>query len=98
MVIWCVLNRVDAGYGSIRQVATAPGQFVGYRKGNPIDERLKETVLDVLRRWNGTGNEEGRTLPQDYLYFVGDNEHNYYSNRWHGNYSRMMPAESLYET
>lgn len=29
--IWCVLNRVDNGMGSIVEVVTAPYQFVGYQ-------------------------------------------------------------------
>ena len=29
-VVWCILNRVDDGQGSIAQVITAPDQFHGY--------------------------------------------------------------------
>lgn len=28
--VWCALNRVDQGYGSITTVITAPYQFIGY--------------------------------------------------------------------
>lgn len=86
-VIWCVLNRVDAGYGSIAQVITAPYQFTGYRAGNPVTEELYALAVDVLTRWRleklGGGNV-GRVLPSDYLWFTGDGRHNHFRNAYRG--------------
>ena len=39
--VWCALNRVDQGYGSITTVVTAPYQFIGYGADNPIDDEIK---------------------------------------------------------
>lgn len=82
-VIWCVLNRVDAGkFGdSIIDVATAKYQFTGYRKSNPVTEECYELALDVVTRWElekrGVKNV-GRTLPKEYLFFVGYDGRNWF--------------------
>lgn len=86
-VVWCVLNRVDAGYGDIITVATAPGAFVGYREGNPVDPDILKLVYDVLDRWwleSTNSGEVGRVLPPDYLWFHGDGEVNYFRNAYEG--------------
>ena len=78
-VAWCILNRVDAGYGSIHRVTTAPHQFE-YQEITPSKEMLS-FVEDIVFRWKleKYGYEDvGRTLPQDYLYFWGDGRHNYF--------------------
>lgn len=49
--VWCVLNRVDQGMGTIVEVVTAPYQFVGYQEDHPVDPDLKELCEDVLERW-----------------------------------------------
>ena len=49
-VMWCILNRVDAGYGTVTEVITAPYQFTGYRSSNPIDEEIYNLAVDVLTR------------------------------------------------
>lgn len=89
-IIWCILNRVDAGYGTIAEVITAAGQFHGYSSGYPVDEHIRALVEDVIVRWKAEkicdGNF-GRTLPSDYLWFHGDGEHNYFRNAYSGNYN-----------
>lgn len=89
LVIWCILNRVDAGQGSIAKVITAPNQFHGYKESHPVTNDIKELVKDVLARWQMEkvcdGNV-GRTLPKEYLYFYGDGKHNWYRNKFSGNY------------
>lgn len=74
-VIWCILNRVDAGRGSIAEVITAPNQFHGYSSSYPVTDDIKALVVDVVTRWQleklGCGNV-GRTLPSNYLYFSAD--------------------------
>lgn len=82
-VIWCVLNRVDAGiFGdSIYSVVTSPYQFTGYRESNPVTDELYNLSEDVLERWylEKAGYEDvGRTLPKDYLYFHGSGGHNHF--------------------
>jgi hypothetical protein len=84
-VAWCILNRVDAGWGTIEEVVTAKSQFTGYRASNPVWDSLYELTLDVLHRWaeehDGAENV-GRTLPADYLYFTGDGDRNNFTKKW----------------
>jgi hypothetical protein len=88
-VIWCILNRVDAGYGTITEVITAKNQFVGYRRSNPVKDEIKALTEDVLARWQMEKiccGEVGRVLPSDYLWFRGDGQRNYFRNAYRGNY------------
>lgn len=84
-VAWCVLNRADAWEQSIGEVVTAPLQFQGYRPEEIWGECPQEHIdlaEDVLERWlaEKDGAEDvGRVLPAEYLYFIGDGEHNYFS-------------------
>lgn len=87
-VVWCVLNRYDAGYeDSIVEVCTAKGQFAGYSASHPVWDELLELAYDVLDRWNAEKNGEtdvGRVLPSDYYWFAGDGEFNYFRNVYSG--------------
>lgn len=81
-VAWCILNRVDAYQQSIEEVVTAPMQFQGYRPTGDCPEQHLELAADVLKRWHAEKNgaeEVGRTLPAEYLYFLGDGERNHFS-------------------
>lgn len=85
-VAWCVLNRVDSerfGYDSIKEAVTAPNQFQGYSPNITLREDIVALAEDVLARWyleKEYGNSYGRTLPADYLFFVGDHvATNYFS-------------------
>ena len=83
--VWCVLNRVDEGYGSIVETVTAPRQFVGWQKNNPVDETLAALCEDVLSRWYAEKNGEanvGRVLPPDYTFFTGDGQRNHFRNAY----------------
>lgn len=83
-VVWCVLNRYDAGYAdSILEVCAAKGQFHGYRESHPVWDELLELSYDVLDRWNAEKNGEtdvGRVLPADYYWFAGDGKFNHFRN------------------
>lgn len=99
--VWCALNRVDQGYGSIVAVVTAPYQFVGYREGNPVDDELITLCIDVLTRWyaeKGGQADVGRVLPKDYLWFSGDGSRNHFRNAYRGgdrwDWSLPSPYES----
>lgn len=99
--IWCALNRVDQGYGSIVEVVTAPYQFVGYDIDNPIDDEIKTLCEDVLTRWFSEKKGEvdvGRVLPSDYLWFSGDGKRNHFRNAYRGgdrwDWSLTSPYES----
>lgn len=99
--VWCVLNRVDHGYGDIITVVTAPEQFVGYNAKNPIDDDLITLCIDVLSRWYAEREgqvEVGRVLPADYLWFSGDGERNHFRNAYRGgdrwDWSLPSPYES----
>lgn len=89
-VIWCILNRVDAGVGTMEEVITAPYQFTGYKEEHPVKAEFTELAVDVLIRWHleksGIG-EVGRTLPNEYLWFHGDGKHNYFRNKYNGDYT-----------
>lgn len=79
-VVWTVLNRVDAGQGTIAQVVTAEGQFAWYEDA-PIDQDLYDLALDVLSCWVREKNGEeniGRVLPSSYLFFFGEDGHNWF--------------------
>lgn len=85
-VIWCVLNRLDAGgYGdTIAEVVSAPNQFA-YDSASPVWGEFLILVEDVLIRWGAekTGEEDvGRTLPVDYLFFEGDGKHNHFRKQY----------------
>ena len=74
-VVWCVLNRVDDGQGSIAKVITAPDQFHGYKSGYPVTDEIKALCEDVVARWKMEKTicgDVGRTLPSNYLYFRAD--------------------------
>lgn len=86
-VVWCVFNRVDAsGFpDTIAEVVTQKHQFTGYSESNPATEEFKEIAEDVLIRWHQEkvgAAEVGRTLPSEYLFFVGDGVRNYFSAEW----------------
>jgi len=87
-VIWCVLNRYDAGYeDSIVEVCAAPRQFVGYSKSHPVWDDLLELSYDVLDRWNAEKHGEtdvGRVLPAEYLWFSGDGKYNHFRDSYKG--------------
>lgn len=99
--VWCALNRVDHGYGSIVLVVTAPYQFVGYQESNPVDENLVALCEDVLARWYAekAGEENvGRVLPSDYLWFSGDGSRNYFRNAYQEENTWDWSLESPYES
>lgn len=99
--VWCVLNRVDAGYGDITTVVTTPGQYVGYRENNPVNDDLKALCEDVLTRWQleksgVTG--VGRVLPKDYQYFSGYGGRNWFRNAYQNGTIWDWSLESPYES
>lgn len=85
---WTICNRVDAGYGALAKVITAPNQFA-YRAGAPTVSDygydLAALAADVLDRWSrerAGQTDVGRVLPRDYLWYAGDGRHNYFRNRY----------------
>lgn len=84
-VAWCILNRVDAWGKSIEQIVTAPQQFHGYLTGGVCPQEHLDLAADVLTRWQAEkagATNVGRTLPAEYLFFVGDGAHNHFSAVW----------------
>ena len=51
MIVWCLLNRVDAGYGSVYECATDAEQFHGYDPNHPVNDDIVNLVKDVVARW-----------------------------------------------
>lgn len=88
-VVWCILNRVDAGWGTIAEVVTAPNQFHGYNSNFPVNDKIKNLVEDVIARWKLEKTcigSVGRTLPSKYLYFISDGTgiRNIFRTSWNG--------------
>ena len=87
-VIWCILNRVDAGcWGdTIMDVVTYPNAFA-YIEDTPVEQEFLMLAADVCERWNleKAGQDDvGRVLPKEYLYFTGDGELNHFTIEWKG--------------
>lgn len=85
-VIWCVLNRVDAGFskGTISSVVRARSQFA-YSSKKPVKKGFRNLARDVVIRWllEKQGVEDvGRVLPKDYLFFAGRGGHNWFRKRY----------------
>ena len=98
-VAWVILNRVDAGFGTIEEVITSPNQFAWYENA-PVDNDLRKLAEDVLRRWCREHNGEldvGRVLPSSYLYFYGDGQHNWFYEKFGEYYVWDYSLESPYE-
>lgn len=92
-VVWCILNRVDADWGTIAEVIKAPGQFHGYNNNYPVTDEIKELVKDVVARWKLEKiicGEVGRTLPKNYLYFCADSNGlgNVFRDKYNGDYKK----------
>lgn len=84
-VAWCILNRADAWDKTIAETVTAPQQFQGYRPWGECPQEHLDLAEDVLTRWNAEkagASNVGRTLPQNYLYFIGDGVRNYFTVEW----------------
>ena len=83
-VAWCVLNRVDTNGKSIEKTVLAPYQFAPRLRGD-VPVCFIELAQDVVNRWERehAGYEDvGRTLPIEYLFFVGDGQHNHFAIKW----------------
>lgn len=84
-VAWCVLNRVDAGYGTVEEVLTAPYQFASW--GGEIGQEQLDIASDVIIRWEREKAGEadvGRVLPSEYLWFTGNGSENLFRDAYEG--------------
>ena len=86
--LWIACNRVISDnpffLDDLESVITQASQFDGYSENGTYTEADYNLAVDVFERFyrelNGEPSEMvGRTIPVDYLYFVGDGEHNYFS-------------------
>ena len=100
-VVWCVLNRVDAGMrgDTVIECAVAANQFNYHRKARP-SESFKAIAKDVLNRWLREKYGEtdvGRILPKNYLFFHGNGRYNVFRNRYKIKESKkIVPVRSEY--
>lgn len=100
-VAWTILNRADWYDMSVSEVVVSPNQFA-YNENVLVADDLMELAEDVLSRWSkGKSGETdvGRVLPQEYMWFWGDGEHNYFRDAYNGaftvwDYSLPSPYES----
>jgi hypothetical protein len=92
LVIWTVLQRVDAGdYGdTIEAVLTDPRQFGGYRAKNPVDPEIYALCAREASKW-ASGDLPPTSIPyaptRPYLFFDGrrgndGKRHNYFRKDW----------------
>lgn len=104
-IAWIILNRVDAGYGTIFSIITSPKQFHYSEDFPTVDDYGRDLLalaIDVIERWEKERDGEiniGRVLPSEYLWFGGKNGHNWFrddyrkfDNIW--DYSLPSPYES----
>lgn len=102
-VAWTICNRVgaDGFQDTVKGVIEYPGAFA-YIVDTPVTDELYELAKDVLSRWNSERNgktDVGRVLPEDFKFFSGDGEHNYFRNAYRGNYIIWdYSLESPYES
>lgn len=99
-VAWTILNSVDHNNSTIYSDIRVPNRYV-FVENTPVRPDLLELSYDVLERWSREKRGEtdvGRVLPKDYLYFVGDGKHNYFRNKFRGDYQVWdYSLESPYE-
>ncbi len=102
-VAWCILNRVDSDRypDTIEGVVTQANQFTGYWRDKEYSEHVEWLVEDVLERWYAEKDkvaEVGRVLPKEYVHFIGDGLHNYFTIEWQSteywDWSLPSPYES----
>lgn len=105
-VAWTILNRVDAGYGTIEEVVTAPNQFCYRRNAPTVDDYGRDLAAlagDVISRWEREKAGEsniGRVLPAEYLYYWGNGRHNFFTKAYRSrsstwDYSLESPYEEM---
>lgn len=87
-IVWVVLNRVDEYEETIKDVVTKPYQFC-YSYYYPVWDELYNLCLDIVYRWKLEKIEDldfdiQRTLPNDYFFYYGDGEHNYFRKSLYG--------------
>lgn len=81
---WVVLNRVDDERwpNSVIEVLSQPHQFGGYKTSFPVEDWARELAADVIDRWHDeqeTGQDVGRTIPEDYFFWRGSRDgHNWF--------------------
>lgn len=88
-VAWTIVNRADIYGCSISEVVRAKGQYA-FKENTKVYDSMLELANDVLERWNleRNGQEEvGRVLPKEYVYFAGRNGHNYFRNKFSGDFT-----------
>ena len=83
-VVWCILNRVESPLyeDTVKDVLLHEHQFSVYDPDLEVRSSIRSLVRDVVERWHREmqGREDvGRVLPEEYLYFWGDGEHNYFT-------------------
>lgn len=98
-IVWCILNRVDTYGATIKEVITAPNQFMGYQTYQPMTQELYDLAVDVVTRYAREKNCEedvGRVLPREYLWFSGDFVQNYFRNAYTGGTTWAFDCENPY--
>lgn len=81
--MWCALNRVDSPEypNTVIEVIEQRNQFQGYSSTNPVNKDLLNLANEVMLYWQ-EGDDTGRVLPREYMYFIGDGKHNHFYDAW----------------
>lgn len=95
-IAWTVLNRVDDSRfpNTIHDVIIQEGQF-DYDETSEYTEYDYKLAHDVLYRWSLEKlgyTEVGRTLPSAFIFFYGDEEHNYFYGAQQGYWDYSLPS------
>jgi len=88
-IIWCVLNRIDAGYGETVTEVVHAAHFHGYSPNHPLTDDfgrdLEELAADVVSRWlcEKMGDTDvGRVIPPEFLWFESIGGENVFRNAY----------------
>jgi hypothetical protein len=84
-VMWSVFNRVDSPQwpDTVAEVIVQPGQFAGWNERHPVTDELLDLAYEVTNQWIAEkfGEESGRVLPKEYVYFTGDGSLNIFKTK-----------------
>lgn len=101
---WTILNRCDAGYGTIEAIITAEKQFAYSPNFPTVDDYGRDLFAlaeDIIARWereHAGETDVGRVLPKEYLWFRGDGKHNHFRDAYKRPYNVWdWSLESPYE-
>ena len=97
-IAWAILNRVDDPRfpNTVAGVVTQRYQFAYTARSRYTDAQL-QIARDILRRWM-SGNDDGRVLPREFLWYSGNGKINIFRTAYKGGTVWDWRLPSPYET